>query len=178
MLALSNLTWPQNQSGKDAIEDLYLYGTGLVATKGLTDLTKGLFSRSRPLICLEPGLANQRDHIDPRYDNQSFMSGHTTSAFFSTVFLNKRLRSIMRLRMSPSDYQDWRWAPPAALFGWAAFVGWSRIHAYKHFPSDVMAGALAGWLMAELFYSFSDRGYTGGNSSSPSPISIRISFPI
>ena len=178
ILTFSNLTWPQGKAGKDAAEDLYLYGSGLVATKGLTDIAKGLFSRTRPLPCLEPGLAKQRDHIDLRYDNQSFMSGHTTSAFFSTAFLNKRLRSIMRQRMSPSGYQEWRWAPPALLFGWATFVGWSRIHAYKHFPSDVIAGAVAGWLMAELFYSFSDREQTNVNPGMPSPISIRISLPI
>ena len=42
------------------------------------------------------------------------------------------------------------------------------MHAYKHFATDVIAGALAGYLMGELFYSFNndlnDALATGGGT--------------
>jgi membrane-associated phospholipid phosphatase len=64
----------------------------------------------------------------------------------------------MRRELTSGEYRGWRWAPPAVLYSWAAFVGWSRIHAYDHYFSDVLVGALAGYFLAELFYSFGDGG--------------------
>ena len=55
----------------------------------------------------------------------------------------------MRQELHAGEYRDYRWAPPTVLFSWASFVGWSRIHAYKHFVSDVMVGAAVGVLPAE-----------------------------
>jgi membrane-associated phospholipid phosphatase len=89
----------------------------------------------------------------------------------------------MRHELSTDEYNGWNWAPPALLFSWASVVGWSRIHAYRHFFTDVAAGALVGFLMAELFYSFNDfkagSNSTGQPSNSPSakPIfQIRLTF--
>lgn len=181
VLLASDLSWPlTDDKGKFAAQDLFLFGTGLLATKGITSLAKGLVARERPLLCLEPDLAGLRNNIDTSYDRNSFFSGHVSGAFFSAVYLNMRLRSIMRHELSPSEYDGWKWAPPTILFSWASFVGWSRIHAYKHFFSDVAAGALAGFLVAELFYSFNDSDLiipATGQSPSAAPIfSIRFTF--
>lgn len=62
----------------------------------------------------------------------------------------------MRRELSADDYRDYRWISPTVLFGWASFVGWSRLHAYKHYLSDVILGSMAGWLLAELFFSLLD----------------------
>jgi len=157
ILLAADLSWPQNgDKGKFVGQDMFLYTTGIIATKGVTGLAKGIVSRQRPLPCLEPGIAELREDINYAYDHSSFFSGHVSGAFFATTFLNKRLRSIMRHELTPDDYDSWSWAPPALLFSWASVVGWSRIHAYKHFFTDIAAGALAGFLMAELFYSFNN----------------------
>lgn len=174
ILTSSNLTWPIRDAQKDAAQDLTLYLSGLIATKGITDLTKGLIRRPRPYAWLaDSSLASsERGHT---YLRTSFFSGHASSAFFSAAFTNLRLRSIMRHRLSADEYREWRWAPPTVLLGWASFVAWSRIHAYKHYPSDVIVGAAVGYVMAELFYSLARHEETVSQGNSTTPM-IRVSF--
>lgn len=156
LLGAADLAYPQGDKGKTFLQDQFLFISGLTATKAVTDMSKGLFRRRRPMAAMYPELMPQRAEQSFLYDHQSFASGHTSSAFFSMAFLNLRARSIMRSEMSPDDYRTWRWLPPTICFSWASLVGWSRIHAYKHYLTDVAAGALIGWLMAELFVSFGD----------------------
>ena len=177
----ADLKWPQaDKQGKLAVQNLFLYGAGLLATKGVTDLTKGIVARPRPLPCLEPELAGLRTNIDHAYDHNSFFSGHASSAFFAMTFLNKRIRAIMRNEMTVGKYDKYSWVSPAFSFSWATFVGWTRIHAYKHFPTDIIVGAAAGILMAELFYSFNDFDIPLSPTTQPQPIrpmfSIRLTF--
>ena len=162
ILAGADATWPQRHSVQDVSQDMYLYITGLLTNKGLTDLSKGFFRRPRPVTFMADSAVAGLNK-SAQYFRTAFFSGHTSSSFFSAAFLNLRLRSIMRQRLAPGEYRDWRWAPPSLLLGWASFVGWSRIHAYKHFPSDVFIGALIGYLVAELFYSWTltDESYKG-----------------
>lgn len=181
MLFTADMNWPETEDkGKFVAQDMFLFSSGILATKGVTSLAKGIVSRERPLPCLDPGEAELRNDINFEYDHNSFFSGHASSAFFSAVYLNKRLRSIMRHELTPDEYNGWSWAPPAVLFSWASFVGWSRIQAYKHFFTDVIAGAVAGYLMAELFYSFNDFNEIASSSSQTSGtrqiFSIRLKF--
>lgn len=172
LLASVDLSWPRHETGKELGQDMFLYTSGLLVTKGVTGLLKNIVARPRPLLCLEPELASQRTEIDYRYDRQSFISGHTSSAFFASAYLNLRLRTIMRHELHPGEYHDYRWVPPTVLFSWASFVGWSRIHAYKHFVSDVVVGAAVGVLMAELFYNFANDPKITANESSKAPILV------
>lgn len=172
LLASVDLSWPRHETGKELGQDMFLYTSGLLVTKGVTGLLKNIVARPRPLLCLEPELASQRTEIDYRYDRQSFISGHTSSAFFASAYLNLRLRTIMRHELHPGEYRDYRWVPPTVLFSWASFVGWSRIHAYKHFVSDVVVGAAVGVLMAELFYNFANDPKTTAIESGKAPILV------
>jgi membrane-associated phospholipid phosphatase len=79
--------------------------------------------------------------------------------------------------MSPDHYRDWRWAPPVILYGWSTFVAWTRIQAYRHYVSDVVVGALAGYLIAELFFSLNDNASPDSDRSDQPPIMFRISIP-
>ncbi|UCD63485.1 MAG: phosphatase PAP2 family protein [Candidatus Zixiibacteriota bacterium] len=171
----ADLAWSVGDEGRTALQDFHLFASGLVATKGITSVFKGLTARERPLLRLHPDRAARRDEVDALEDRRSFFSGHASSSFFAATFLNKRLRAIMRARMAPGEYRDWRWAPPALLFGWASFVGWSRIHAYKHFVSDVLVGAMAGYLLAELFHSFGEKAYSD-TIEEPPPALIKITL--
>lgn len=153
-LLFSDLTWPTGDKNKTAAQDMYLFHIGLVGNKGITDLFKGIVARPRPFVYCDTVPGNEKQAVDYAWSRQSFYSGHTSSSFYAATYVNKRLRSIMRLRMSSSDYSTWRWGPPLVLYGWSAFVGLSRVHAFKHYMTDVAAGALAGWLVGELVYSF------------------------
>jgi membrane-associated phospholipid phosphatase len=94
------------------------------------------------------------------------------------TYANKRVRDSMRREMTADSYRDWRWLPPVLSYGWATFVGWSRIHSYKHFISDVAVGALAGWAMAELFYYFGERSHDDSEfgSGAGAMIALTIKF--
>lgn len=151
-----NFTWPEGKPGKDAGQDFMLFHSGLMATKGVTGIFKGLVARPRPFLYLYPDSLYKAD-ADMHQARKSFFSGHASSAFFSSTYLNKRMRTIMRQRLSDEDYSNWRWAPPLVLFSWSSYVGWTRIHSYKHYFSDVVVGAVAGYLIAELFYRFGDK---------------------
>jgi len=175
-LVATNLAWPQKDKGRDVLQDVFLLSSGLTATKGVTDLMKGIVARQRPLATLCPDVAARRVRVDCEHENQSFFSGHTSGAFFAMTYLNLRLRTIMRNQLSPNDYRSWRWASPALLYGWAAFVGWSRIHAYQHFLSDVLVGALAGYLIGELFFSFNDSLPAGTDNDTSAQTSLRITL--
>jgi membrane-associated phospholipid phosphatase len=123
-------------------------------------------------------LAPHTNEGEWRHHRQSFFSGHTSSSFFAAAYLNLRMRTIMRAELSPMDYRSWRWAPPTLLFGWSSFVGLSRIHAYRHYLSDVLAGALVGTIMAELFFALNDSPSISdddGNASS-TPMLLRMRY--
>lgn len=68
-----------------------------------------------------------------RYD--SFPSGHTTSAFTSAAFLERRY--------------GWKVGVPSYLV--AAWVGYSRVYAERHDGWDVLAGAALGTASSYLF---------------------------
>jgi membrane-associated phospholipid phosphatase len=175
-LVATNLAWPREDRARDVLQDVFLISSGLTATKGVTDLVKGVVARQRPLTTLCPDIAAQRTRVDCQHESQSFFSGHSSSAFFAMTYLNLRLRAIMRHQLSPDDYRSWRWTSPALLYGWAAFVGWSRIDSYQHFVSDVLVGALAGYLIGELFFSFNDSLPSGTDNDMSAQTSLRITF--
>lgn len=76
--------------------------------------------------------------IGQTFLTRSFPSGHTATAFVVV--------GIMLLRLSTG----WRRALAGPLLGLAGLVGLSRIVVGAHWPLDVLAGAVVGWLAAVL----------------------------
>ncbi len=74
------------------------------------------------------GLKYSVNRTRPNGADYSFPSGHTSASFSSAAFIHKRY-----------GFEKGRLAYFAA-----AFVGWSRIQAYKHYTTDVLAGAALG----------------------------------
>ncbi|MFP3322551.1 phosphatase PAP2 family protein [Planococcus sp. SIMBA_160] len=109
----------------------------LVAVGGgslLTVLLKHFFSRERPSI---------NETIDAV--GYSFPSGHSMG---SLIFYGFLIYLVIRTRQKP-----WlQWASVFGLSGVIVLIGISRIYLGAHFPSDVLAGYIAGtiWLVLSL----------------------------
>ncbi len=168
---------PRGERGKDILQGQFLYYAGLLSLKGVQDAVKGTVARQRPLARLAPETAARREEIDLARDQRSFWSGHASSAFYASTFLNKRVRGVLRRELSTAEWDRWGWASPTLLYGWAAWVAYSRIHGYQHYLSDVSVGALAGWAAAEIFYALDDRHRGGSDPGKAAPvISFGFSF--
>ena len=98
-----------------------------------TELTKVLIARIRP--CNDEffnGLF--RELIHP--DSYSFYSGHTATSVGITVYCISLLRKQFK----------WIWL----LLIWALIFSYSRLYLAAHYPSDILVGAIMGFVFARL----------------------------
>lgn len=124
--------------------DTYLRGTFLLAAEALlsselfTQVVKGIDRRLRPEDALHAsGFAATwfQDKGVWYGGHGSFPSGHMIAAIsIATVFAVR--------------YRKHRWAPWTA-YGLAAVIGFSRITLLSHFPSDVFAATVFGYVIAK-----------------------------
>lgn len=91
-------------------------------------LLKKTFQRKRPCDVL----LDFNAHVSPS-DKFSLPSGHTAAAFLMATVLADFYPVVVPL-----------------VFVWASIIGVSRVLLGVHYPSDVLAGALLGTLMAHL----------------------------
>ncbi len=109
----STLIWQDGQKGT------YQFSKALAGTLAVTYGLKLAINKERP----------------NGENNNSFPSGHTSVAFASAAFVQKRY--------------GWEYGIPAYLL--AGYVGYTRIEANKHDGVDVVAGAAIGVGMGYLF---------------------------
>ncbi|MEP7109719.1 MAG: phosphatase PAP2 family protein [Ferruginibacter sp.] len=110
-------------------------GINVIATNGL----KAIFRRPRPYVTYPNDV-----FILTSSRGTSFPSGHTSLAFATATSLTL-------------THKKWWVAVPAYL--WAGCVGYSRMYLGKHYPSDLLGGAVVGvgssflshWLSKKLF---------------------------
>jgi undecaprenyl-diphosphatase len=126
-----------------ALVDAVLYAESISVTTGITDLTKIAIRRPRPTAYIEQqqlyakyGRANAPD-ITTTDSALSFFSGHA-----STVATIGATATYLAFARSPDTARPW-----LTLGGFTvltAFVSYERVRAGAHFPTDVIAGSLAG----------------------------------
>lgn len=156
--------------------DLPLFISGVIATKGLTDITKHLVRRPRP-CCVNGDCPETGDQGDPVHGH-SFFSGHASSVFFTSTFFNRRFRHHMRQNWTGDEYRVGRVLSPIVSFSWATFVGLSRIQADRHYFTDVAAGALVGAVMGELFFRLAYENQAANENSNGTTPLFLIRIPI
>jgi len=100
-------------------------------TTGMTCLVKGVVRRPRPYVYQNANLLMNKDA------GRSFFSGHTSMAFNGAV---------LTALMFQEGNRNSHWVAPMWIGGLSTAVvtGIFRITSGNHFPTDVLAGALAG----------------------------------
>lgn len=113
-----------------------MYAETIALENGLVQLIKGVTERTRPFAYNDdPGVPEEKKLRATA--RKSFPSGHTSNAFAAAVFLGT---TYSRLKPE-SAARKWVWAGSLAA---ATSVGYLRYRAGKHFPTDVVAGAIIG----------------------------------
>ena len=129
----------REQNLQTGLVDLVLYAETLALTQATTNLVKLAVRRPRPAAYLEA----EANRDNPDYSNAStdsalsFFSGHasTTASLGATA-------TYLAFARSPSSWRPW--ATLVAATGLTTFVSVQRVRAGEHFPTDVIAGAVAG----------------------------------
>ena len=122
-----------------ALVDGLIYAEALTVTLGVTNLAKLAVRRPRPIAYIEA----EKHKDDPTYSNSdtdsalSFFSGHAsvTATVASTATYLAFARSPNLIR------------PLITLgvgLGATVYTSYERVHSGAHFPTDVIAGAVAG----------------------------------
>jgi undecaprenyl-diphosphatase len=129
----------REQSVQTGLVDLMLYAETMALTQATTNLVKLAVRRPRPAAYREA----EANRDNPDYSNAdtdsalSFFSGHasTTASLSATA-------TYLAFARSPSSWRPW--ATLVAGTALTTFVSAQRVRAGKHFPTDVIAGAVAG----------------------------------
>lgn len=128
---LTTAVWGDEESIKSKAQRVGIQLATVQATRLLTTELKGVSKRKRP-------------HGG---DNDSFPSGHTSRAAVQAL---SNSRNLERLDLADSHKSALKWS----INGSAVLVGWARIEAGVHYPSDVLAGWALGAFMAHLGNGF------------------------
>lgn len=105
---------------------------------------KPFFARLRP--CHDPAIQDYLRMITGCGGKYGFASSHASNAFGFAVLVIL----LMKNKFS------WVWW----LLPWAVLVSYSRVYLGVHYPGDIIAGGIAGSLLAFIFY-FSYQKLTG-----------------
>jgi undecaprenyl-diphosphatase len=101
-----------------------------LASEHISVFIKDSVARLRP--CEEPLLVNSVRMLEPHGSLYGFVSGHACNTFcfaaLTAQIIRKRVYSIL-------------------IFIWATLVSYSRIYVGKHYPADIIGGALLVWLI-------------------------------
>ena len=138
-------------------QKIFTFNKSLLYTYIFTEYVKSLVKRTRP----------------DGSDDRSFFSGHTSTTFAAATFLYKELHDAYNnwnyLNDKPILHTAAETLSFGVLYGWAGYVGYSRIHDRRHYISDVIVGALVGTAISYFVYE----GYFGERDSILNNFSLR-----
>lgn len=123
--------------------------------KGASGLVKNIVGRQRPEIEFiddqdELTTLEKEEESSKRTNHQSFYSGATSRQFSLMSYADALVAGRVTSRGA-------RVASFLGFYGYAAYVGYSRLEADDHYFTDVVAGAAAGILIGRGFYNIHHR---------------------
>jgi membrane-associated phospholipid phosphatase len=139
-----------------------------ILTYSITEIAKSLIKRIRPYAYNPEVPINEK--IMSSDTRKSFFSGHTSMSFASTVFLASTYAAL---------HPDSRWKPViwCAGLSTATLVGVLRILSGRHFPTDVLTGALVGSLIGIIIPKLHKVNHLAKhNSNRTIQVSFQFSF--
>ena len=146
LLATPALLFTETGAGMSGGDLAVMYTQTMLLEQATVYLIKGAVGRARPFVYND----DPRIPAESRRSQtavRSFPSGHTATAFAGAVFTGE-----VFARLNPDDPAR-HWVRGTTLL-LAATTGWLRIRAGKHYPTDVLVGAvigsLAGWGIPRL----------------------------
>jgi undecaprenyl-diphosphatase len=125
------------RDGGDAfLVDAVMYGESIAITEMLTDITKIAVRRPRPIdyVNCSTQVAGCTDNTDLQL---SFFSGHA-----ATVASIGATATYLAFQRDPKKPRPWITLGLATAM--TALVSYERVRSGEHFPTDVIAGSLAG----------------------------------
>lgn len=125
-------------AGHPDLADLGWHGTeAVLVASGISNVLKGIMGRSRPSVVGDsvPSDFKFGKGFSGGSDQQSFPSGHTTTAFAAAAAVTSEARRIWPRSV---------WVVAPAMYGGATLVGLSRMYHNRHWASDVVLGAAIG----------------------------------
>lgn len=162
MFASPELDWDQKWT-----HGLMYIETGIL-THSITEITKLLTRRIRPYAYnTEVPLTERMKSSGAR---KSFFSGHTSISFANAVFLAQTYSAI---------HPHSRWKPVVwgAGLSAATLVGILRVLSGKHFPSDVLVGAIVGSVIGFVIPKLHEvKPNTSHDSYRTFQVSFQLSF--
>lgn len=131
-------------AGKKSRRDIstigFLYIETMLINQGITDLVKVGALRPRPYLFEENFPSTT---VLSGNDRSSFFSGHTSSAATASFFTAR----VFADYYPDSKLKPYVWGAAAAL---PALMGYLRVRAGRHYPSDVLVGYLVGGAVGYL----------------------------
>jgi membrane-associated phospholipid phosphatase len=113
---------------------LTMYFQTLILAEALPLTLKGITQRTRPFVYNEDAPLDEKESQNAK---RSFFSGHTSVAFAMAVFLS----TVYGDYHPNSHWKPFVWGASLLV---ASTVGYLRYAAGKHFPTDIITGALVG----------------------------------
>ena len=126
-----------------ALVDAIMYAEAATITQGVTNLAKIAFRRPRPIAYIQRNEYIAKGGDPATYDNSdtdsalSFFSAHSAQ-----VAAMSAAATYIAFSRSPRTARPWITLGVGAAL--TSFVAYERVRSGNHFPTDVMAGALAG----------------------------------
>ena len=129
----------KSKSWKNIFTLGFIYIEGYLVTTGLTRCTKILVQRERPYMYNTTTIPEIEKLNLSQEENSyfSFFSGHTSSSFYSATFISKAYYDIY-------GANEWFYIISTLSYSAASTVAYLRVKSGKHYPSDVIVGAIVG----------------------------------